>query len=723
MSGPDLKTPFTAGYDNQNAQLKLAFDFILSTNQHLFLTGKAGTGKTTFLRQLKDSLPKRLVVVAPTGVAALNAGGVTIHSFFQLSFSPKIPYRYVMDKQIDHGFLPEGEKRFFRFNRQKIEIIRNMDLLIIDEISMVRADLLDGIDDVLRRFRRSDEPFGGVQLLMIGDLFQLAPVVTDDDRRTLDEYYPTHFFFGSWALKATDFVCIDLQKVYRQQDEGFISLLNKVRENCLDYDTVAKLKSRYIPDFNPNERDGYITLTTHNYQSDRINVQKLATLPGSTRMYEAVIEGDFPEYIFPTEQLIQLKVGAQVMFCKNDIGRDKQYYNGKIGTVVALKKDLVEVKCPGDDAPIIVGFEKWDNIKYEIDEETKVISEKVIGSFSQVPFKLAWAITIHKSQGLTFEKVIIDAGSAFAFGQVYVALSRCKTLEGMVLRSLITSRSLPNDKELKRFSEEQVLRSPDLSLLRKARNLYQRQILKDLLNMSEMRSKIYYLKKIASDNPESLKFTPTTVLDDLLLNINRDLYHSALTEYESIQLEWNNDRDLESETGAQQRIASVSLAIGMSLQKIVIDPLEGMEISCKNKAVNKQFRETLEKTMQLASVHKNCLQTAAEGFTVHSQLEARSQVLSGAVSPKAKLENQKISAADDHADEQIIAGLKAWRKERADKDSVPAYMVLTDQAILSLSLKAPNSLEEMMEVKGIGAKKIARYGTDLLGLLSDIKGG
>ncbi len=703
--------------DLDNSLIKLAYDFILSTNRHLFLTGKAGTGKTTFLRALKTVMPKRMIVVAPTGVAALNAGGVTIHSFFQLSFAPKIPRRYLAAGSVEENPEEMQEKRMFRFSRQKIDIIKALDLLIIDEISMVRADLLDGIDDVLRRFRRADQPFGGVQLLMIGDLFQLAPVVTDEDRQILDNFYDSHFFFGSRALQATDYACIDLQKVYRQQDEAFLSLLNRVRENQLDHASSAALTSRYRPDFSPPDREGYITLTTHNYQANRLNEQKLNALPGAAFGYQAVIEGDFPEYMFPTDALVQLKIGAQVMFCKNDMGREKRYYNGKIGTISALRKDMVEVRCPGEEDPITVGFENWDNIKYEIDEQSQEISEKIIGSFSQVPFKLAWAITIHKSQGLTFERAIIDAGSAFAFGQVYVALSRCKTLDGLVLRSLITPRCLRGDDSLQEFAAAQDRHAVDREALRNSQIAYQWKLLQDLFDLTAVRSRLYYLKKIVDGHGESLADRVGPALEDILLQMNRDLFHPAVAEVNSIRARWGESCDIETEAEAGRQIASSAEKFSALLDRIVCQPLDRIDFSSQNKAVRKSIGAALEACRQQVSTHLAIFRAAVSGFSVLRHLQARASVDRAREQDVAKSSMPVKTAPQHEPDEQIVAALKHWRKQKVDRQGGPAYLVLTDGTIQSLASICPRTLAEMAAVKGIGPHKIARYGDELLAIL------
>ncbi|MDD4848423.1 MAG: AAA family ATPase, partial [Bacteroidales bacterium] len=449
----------------ENPELDLAFKYLEETGINVFLTGKAGTGKTTFLHHLKQKTPKRMIVLAPTGVAAINAGGVTIHSFFQLPFAPYLPEMFHQqsgEKKVDH-----------QFSKTKINIIRSIDLLVIDEISMVRADLLDAVDDVLRRFRRNSKPFGGVQMLMIGDLQQLTPVVTDEEKELLQRFYPSPFFFDSKALKTINFVSIELKHIYRQQDPKFIDLLNSVRENKISEKTRALLNQRYIPDFEPSDEEKFITLTTHNSQAKQINSKKMELLDGKTYTFDAQIIDNFPEYLFPTDEYLELKLKTQVMFVKNDSSALKQYFNGKIGVITDIGDDHLEVTCEGDENPIEVLREEWTNAKYTIDEESKAIVEKVEGRFIQFPLKAAWAITIHKSQGLTFEKAIIDANKAFAHGQVYVALSRCRSLEGMVLTSPISQNSLILDHNIEQFSNEKSLQQPSFqNFLQSAKNYY-----------------------------------------------------------------------------------------------------------------------------------------------------------------------------------------------------------------------------------------------------------
>ena len=457
----------------ENNELKAAWDFVEKTGRSVFLTGKAGTGKTTFLRDVVRNSSKRVVVVAPTGIAAINAGGVTIHSFFQLPLHPFIP-----------GVKMESK---FAFSKEKRSIIRTIDILVIDEISMVRSDLLDAVDSVLRRFRDRTRPFGGVQLLMIGDLQQLTPVVTDEEASLLSQYYKTPYFFGSHALEKIDYVTIELKKVYRQQDEAFISILNAVRSGRPSADVMRELNARYIPDFTPDPEEGYIRLATHNNTANSYNEQQLEQLEGPLHSFHAEISGAFPEYSYPTELQLDLKEGAQVMFVKNDPSSEKRYYNGKIGHVVEFLEDMILVKCPDDDEVIAVEPLEWENSKYVINEQTQEMETEVQGVFRQYPLRLAWAITIHKSQGLTFDKAIIDAAASFASGQVYVALSRCRTLEGMVLATPLRQSAVMTDLLVEDYIQVQEKAATEsLSRLESIKEEYFSQLLGDMFDFRNL---------------------------------------------------------------------------------------------------------------------------------------------------------------------------------------------------------------------------------------------
>lgn len=417
--------------ESGNFELNVARFIVEKTDMSLFLTGKAGTGKTTFLHDVVRHTKKKCIVLAPTGIAAVNAGAMTIHSFFQFGLGPFI--KGVIEPKSD-----------FRINKSKLELIRNLQLLIIDEVSMVRADLMDHIDVELRRIRRNSKPFGGVQLLMIGDLQQLPPIAHGGEDELLRQYYKTLYFFSSTALKSMKYSCIELKTVYRQTDGHFINILNHARECTLTNQDISDLNTRYIPDFSPRPEDGYIRLMTHNRQVDYINATEMAKLDSHPFTFEAAVTGTFPEESYPTANSLTLKKGAQVMFIKND--PERRFINGTLGEVRSIDKNCIAVRLAESGKTIEVEPMEWQNIRYQFDEETKEISSKQIGRFKQYPLKAAWAITVHKSQGLTFDKAIIDVHAAFSPGQAYVALSRCRTLEGLVLSSPVSASVFMKDK-------------------------------------------------------------------------------------------------------------------------------------------------------------------------------------------------------------------------------------------------------------------------------------
>lgn len=407
-----------------NFELDVARFIVEKTDMSLFLTGKAGTGKTTFLREVVRYTKKKCIVLAPTGIAAVNAGAMTIHSFFQLGLGPFV--QGVIEPKSD-----------FRINKSKLELIRHIQLLIIDEVSMVRADLMDHIDVELRRIRRNSKPFGGVQLLMIGDLQQLPPIAHGGEDELLRQYYKTLYFFSSAALKSMKYSCIELKNVYRQTDRHFIDILNHARNCTLTIQDISDLNARYIPGFSPKPEDGYIRLMTHNRQVDYINETELEKLDSKPYTFVAAVTGTFPEESYPTANSLTLKKGAQVMFIKND--PERRFINGTLGEVKSIDKNCIAVRLAESGTVIDVEPMEWQNIRYQFDEESKEISSKQIGRFKQYPLKAAWAITVHKSQGLTFDKAIIDVHAAFSPGQAYVALSRCRTLDGLVLSSPVSA--------------------------------------------------------------------------------------------------------------------------------------------------------------------------------------------------------------------------------------------------------------------------------------------
>lgn len=703
---------------NHNPQLKLAYDFVQYTGKNIFLTGKAGTGKTTFLHRLKESLPKRMIVVAPTGVAAINAGGVTIHSFFQLSFGPQVP-------GYEHGISGSGfrdqkaPEKIKRFSKEKINIIKSLDLLIIDEISMVRADLLDGIDQTLRRFRKGNLPFGGVQLLMIGDLQQLAPVVKEDEWNLLREHYKTPFFFSSKALQQTQYVSIELLHVYRQSDQQFINILNKVRDNKIDQQVIDTLNARFNPDFKPDD-SGYITLTTHNARAKHINDQKLGQLSGKVSSFHAEVQGNFPEFTYPTDPELSLKTGSQVMFVKNDPSVLKQYYNGKIGTITEIDEEdgIIMVTCPDDENPIPVEPVEWQKMKYSLDENTKEIEETVEGTFTQYPLKLAWAITIHKSQGLTFEKAIIDAQAAFAHGQVYVALSRCKSLEGLVLSTKFSPQSVKSDQTVKSFTRNVEENQPDRDQLEESRKIYQEQLLADLFDFKTLQKQIYYALKVLKDNPGGL---PNGVRDDFVqINQKTKEEISGVGEKFMNQLKalLSENGNVEKNPAIQERLQKAGKYFTENLSDIILHRIDNINIETDNKALKKSINDAINNILNESNYKLACLQACEKGFVIRDYLVARAKAGLEEAAPKRSRKKASELVSSEITRPELYKILKAWRDEKAVDMGLEVYRILQLKSMRDMCEFLPGTRKALKEIKGMGKKKLEMFGDELLDIVN-----
>lgn len=696
----------------QNHQLQLAFDYVQFTGKHIFLTGKAGTGKTTFLHNLKVKSPKRMIIVAPTGVAAINAGGVTIHSFFQLPFGPIVPS--------GNDGLGENNRngKHFKFNRDKINILKSLDLLVIDEISMVRADLLDGIDEVLKRYRDRSKSFGGVQLLMIGDLQQLAPVVKNDEWGILKKYYDTQFFFSSKALQQTDYVTIELKHIYRQSDTNFIEILNKIRDNVADDEVLKKLNNRFIPDFKPEDDSGYITLTTHNAQAQGINEVKLKNLVGQTKKFTASVEGEFPEYSYPTDIELSLKKNAQVMFVKNDNSKEKLFFNGKIGKITGFEDDTIYVKCPGETFVIPVEKMEWQNNKYSVDEETKEITETVTGKFVQYPLKLAWAITIHKSQGLTFEKAIIDANAAFAFGQVYVALSRCRTLEGLILSSRITNKCIITNDTVSVFNRRIEQNQPEQRNLEESKKEYQKMLIFDLFNFSPLEKRLYYLLKILKEN-ENVVFGNIYEQIKILINtFTTEIVQVSEKFRNQLNQIFSTEKHIEENDLIQQRIIK---GCGWFIEKInnTNAILENLSLESDNKTVKKSIKDVLSRIQGDVSVQLSCLIASSDGFDVKKYLETKAKSAIATPTEKKGKDHEKMSYNGEVAHPALYSLIKKWRYEKAHNLNLPVYMILPEKAINGLVHFLPASISQLKLVKGFGSKKVKSYGEEIIQIIKD----
>ncbi len=587
-----------------------AWDFVENTSRSIFLTGKAGTGKTTFLKKVVECSRKRPIVVAPTGVAAINAGGVTIHSFFQLPFSPYVPGAKIESR--------------FDFSKEKRKIIASIDLLIIDEISMVRADLLDAIDMVLRRFRDHSQPFGGVQMLMIGDLAQLTPVVTPEDERMLKPYYDTPYFFGSKALQQVDYVTIQLEHVYRQQDESFISLLNEVRNGHPSSEALARLNSRSqaISD-NARNPEGAIRLTTHNNKAKEYNEAELQKLPDRAFTYHAEVEGTFPDYSYPTDETLVLKKGAQVMFVKNDTSGKHRYYNGRIGHVVEADEHHVAVFCKGDDEAIEVEPLKWENTRYTLNEQTREIEAEVQGTFRQLPLRLAWAITIHKSQGLTFDQAIIDANQSFAPGQVYVALSRCRTLEGLTLAAPLHPRAIINDLRVDSYIAQQESEAErSIRQLPVLKQEYERHLLLKLFDFRALQTLQQSMVRIFAEffyhSHAQLKQLQEQTLYDLQTRVI-DVAQKWQQKIQAMDIIHLRDDDF------LERVKRSADYFAKKLYDIFRDPiLLSFRVETGNKQAARRLENVLPELRQACLSHRFLLlQIAKKGYSVENYLHEK----------------------------------------------------------------------------------------------------
>jgi DNA-directed RNA polymerase subunit F/GTPase SAR1 family protein len=700
-----------------NQDLQLAFDFVKFTNRNIFLTGKAGTGKTTFLHDLKKLSPKRMVVIAPTGVAAINAGGVTIHSFFQLPFHPYIPTFY-LPENIRSDQADQNDPAGYKMSREKVNIIRSLDLLIIDEISMVRADTLDAIDSALRRYKIRHLPFGGVQMLMIGDLQQLAPVVKDEDREILRRYYDSDFFFGSRALRSTDYVTIELKHIYRQNDQVFIGLLNKIRDNHVDTEVLNELNKRFIPDFDPDSDGGYITLTTHNNQAQAINDSKLQKLPGRTHSFSAIIKDEFPELSYPNASELILKAGAQEMFVKNDLSGNKLFFNGKIGKVVSFEDDIIVVQCNDDDFPIRVEMSEWQNMKYSLDEVTKEIGETVIGTFTQYPLRLAWAITIHKSQGLTFDRAVIDASAAFAHGQVYVALSRCRSLSGLVLSSRIGQRSIIDNPAITDFITGSIEKQPGQSQLSESKKAYQKQLLSELFDFTSLANRLNYCLKVMEEHKESILGNPHEMLENVLAVIRADLIEVSDKFQPQLKGLMNGETDAGSNLPLQDRVKKAAVFFSGRLESAIKEILAGYRVETDNKTVRKSANEALERVRKEGTIKLACLNSVSQGFETGRYLDARAK--SAIDIPKERSRSAK--SADDTSGiiqhPVLFQRLKDWRNTKAKEMNLPHYMILPQKTMAALANILPQTNSALKLVKGMGKKKSNKFGEELLDIIS-----
>ena len=711
-----------------NPELQLAWQFIENTGTHLFLTGKAGTGKTTFLRRLREHTPKRMVVLAPTGIAAINAGGVTIHSFFQLSFAPFVPDTTLNSAQMH-----------YRFNKEKRNIIRSMDLLVIDEISMVRADLLDAVDATLRRYRDREKPFGGVQLLMIGDLQQLAPVVKDSEWELLRRYYETPYFFASHALRETVYMTIELEKVYRQSDTYFLSLLNKIRENKADDEVLNALNKRYQRGFQPSKEEGYIRLTTHNNQAQQVNDRELASLPGKAYSFRAEVKDEFPEYSYPADEVLTVKEGAQIMFLKNDVSSEKRYYNGMIGEVVTVNETGMFVRGKDSEHEFQLLQEEWGNYKYVLNEETKEITEEIAGVFRQYPIRLAWAITIHKSQGLTFERAIIDARNSFAHGQTYVALSRCKTLEGMVLESPLRREAIISDSIVDNFTKGVEQNKPGSKQLNDMQKAYFFDLLSDLFNFYAIEQA--YKRLLRMMDEDLYRLFPKQLADYKALEPHIkekivEVAHRFRNQYTRLI---NESEDYAGNQELQERIRS-----GAGYFRRELKPVRALfdktNMPLDNRELRKQLNERLQTLDDALWIKESLLGIiCTSSFTVSDYLKQKAKVMlslegdsstsaSSSKAPRERKERKeraastrsgkvKVDVPTDIMHPELYRTLAEWRMEKTREANVPAYVIMQQKALMGIVNLLPDTPQALEAVPYFGAKGVEKYGLEILGIV------
>lgn len=690
----------------ENPELALVRDFVEYTDRNVFLTGRAGTGKTTFLKNLKKNTRKRMVVAAPTGVAAINAGGVTLHSFFQLPFGPCVPGSGVYERANQ-----------YRFGREKMNVIKSMDLLVIDEISMVRADLLDGVDGVLRRFRRKDLPFGGVQLLMIGDLQQLSPVVKEEELEILEQFYESFYFFGSRALGLSEFVTIELKHIYRQSDSGFIELLNRVRDNQLDEASLRKLNSRWRPDFLPEDGEGYITLCTHNRIADGVNRARLKGLPDKPHVFQARIEGDFPEYSYPTSSSLTLKKGAQVMFVKNDPSAEKLYFNGKIGTITRIGESSVSVKCPGEEGVIEAGPAIWENVKYHLDPATGEIAGERAGSFEQLPLKPAWAITIHKSQGLTFERAVIDAGAAFAHGQVYVALSRCKSFEGLVLTSPISSHAVKTDTAVSQFIARTSGNPPSRQKLQTAQILYQQRLISECFDFSRLSLSLDRFVRITAANSGSLRVSGAPDLKHLQERAKDEIFSVGAKFQKQLLGLFSPDTLPEEDPSLLDRSTKAGIYFEEKLNSVFGGLLSGLRIDTDNKEISKivtaRLEELKKETAEKLAAAKSCKSGFSSGLYLRALSSARIEF-----KPQTEKKSQALEyTVSEIGHPELFQTLKSWREALAEKSGVSSYQILNLSVLIQIAATLPDNPWKLKSIRGIGKRLYEKYGEEILELV------
>ena len=688
----------------KNEMFDMAFRFVTETNENVFLTGKAGTGKTTFLKYLREHAAKNIIVAAPTGVAAINAGGVTLHSLFQLPFHPFLPTRNNKDQLLGT----------IRYTKQRIQLLRKMELLVIDEISMVRCDTMDAIDTLLRSVRREHSiPFGGVQLLCIGDLFQLPPVAQNQEWNILKEFYASPFFFDSLVIKEQIPLLIELNKVYRQKEDYFVSLLNKVRNNQMSPEDFENLHLRYDPSFKPAEADKYITLTSHNHQADTINRQRLQQNLSPEYIYEAVIEDDFPEKIYPAEAKLVLKKGAQVMFLKNDAVM-KRYFNGKIGIIKSLDKDSIIVTDEAGD--IELRPETWENTRYELNRNDGKLEQQTLGTFTQFPLRLAWAITIHKSQGLTFDKVMIDAGAAFSSGQVYVALSRCTGLEGIVLLSKIPASSI--------YSNESVLNgqrtlTPRGSLQERfagARQVFTQQLLEQLFSFEVLSAAADALLIQVTQQEQKLNAGAVDWTREIKKRISAEKETGARFMIQVDEL-LRPEGIIENNEPLRKRVGDAANHFLPKLEVLLHD-IQQHPLVTEHKEAADNVNEYLQSMFLVSHAAAYGLAFCKQPFSVTGFLKHKLDYALPRITISCYARGKKQQATDIPHPE-LFETLRKWRDTICEATSTPIYMVANQASLKEIATFLPKNKKDLQLLSGFGRARAEKYGDDIIDAVTD----
>lgn len=640
--------------------------FVNHTNHSIFLTGNAGTGKTTFLKYIHKNSPKKKAIVAPTGVAAINAGGTTMHALFWLPFGTFIKdYDLPLDGPDGAIFNKQRLLSNLRFRKERRDLLRELELLIIDEVSMVRADMLDAIDTILQSVRRDARPFGGLQILFIGDMFQLPPVVKEYEWALMKKHYRSPFFFDAHCLKEMPLACLELTEIYRQNDKNFINLLNSIRNNSCTEEQLEFLNGFYNPDFTPPPSEPYITLCSHNYKADKINEERLKQLKSPAVSLEAAVSGVFAENSYPAEKKLELKVGAQVMFIKNDKGESRRYYNGKIGFVKSISDKEVIVSIPEGGPDIEVTKEKWENVQYKLEEGTNKVNEETIGTFSQFPLRLAWAVTIHKSQGLTFERAIIDAGQSFAAGQVYVALSRVRSLEGLVLTSQIGKNSIYTDESVLQFTEQIIPEKKINEVLIKAKESFLLNSVFQAFMWEELEESVRELRASMETKNLPDKQEALALVEEVAQRSQMHL-QTALKFSNQLRNLTHPNQDQPKEK-IYQRILEASKWFGNELSSALIVPLRLHLESWRIKPRTKKYTKELEDCLSICTRKLTQLQHAQEHiFSLDAGLSKnRNQYLIKVEASGMKMRQNEEGDSQQHAPSSKETSFKLFQEGKS----------------------------------------------------------